>query len=457
MGRKSGNMVAVLERLDELATLVAELTKALEDSQEENRKLRDQLEAAQRASARQAAPFRRREAKKKDDDDKKPPGRKVGHKGTARKKPDQIDHEHEIRLDACPDCGGVIHDVEKIVQYIEEIPPIRPVAHRVVTYQGRCDRCGEVRSTHPLQTSRRPGVQLGPRASALAGGLNKDFNLTMRKTCRVLKNLLGLSLSPGGLSQMADRLADRASGQYDRLIETIRGSPACNADETSWWVGGPGWWLWTFTTPSATVYRVEESRASKIVEETLGDDYQGVLGSDCLSSYNPIDCRKHKCIAHHLKAIKEAQSLPDSGQSPYLRQWKILFKSVVVFHRMAVRQEIDAATLADKRRHFEAWVDKLLTKPVGRCGEAKIRNRLAKQRPHLLTCLYDLHANPTNNAAERSLRPAVIARKLSCGNKTLRGKRTWEILASLAQSLSQQGRDFIAHLAGHAKINAPAR
>jgi hypothetical protein len=89
------------------------------------------LEAAQRASARQAAPFRRREAKKKDDDDKKQPGRKGGHKGghkdTARKKPDQIDQEHEVRLDVCPDCGGAIHDVEKIVQYIEEIPPIRPV------------------------------------------------------------------------------------------------------------------------------------------------------------------------------------------------------------------------------------------------------------------------------------------------------------------------------------------
>lgn len=456
MGRNPRNMTAVLKRLDALTTLVAELTKALDASREENRKLREQLEAAQRASARQAAPFRRREAKKKDDDDKKRPGRKVGHEGTARKKPEQIDQEHEVRLDVCPDCGGAIHDVEKIVQYIEEIPPIRPVAHRVVTYQGRCDRCGEVRSTHPLQTSRRPGVQLGPRAAALAVGLNKQFNLTMRKTCRVLKDLFGLSLSPGGLSQLADRLADRVRGQYDQLIETIRGSPACNADETSWWVGGPGWWLWTFTTPSATVYRVEDNRSSKIVEDTLGDGYRGVLGSDCLSSYNPIDCRKHKCIAHHLKAIKEAESLPDSGESAYLRQWKILLKSVVMFHRMAVRQEINETTLADKRRHFEKWVDKLLATPAGRCGEAKIQNRLAKQRSHLLTCLYDLHADPTNNAAERALRPAVIARKLSCGNKTERGKRTWEILASLARSLHQQGRDFIDHLATHAKLNAPA-
>jgi len=457
MERNPEDMAAVLERLEALTTLVEKLTEALEAARQENRQLREQLEAAQRAVARQAAPFRRRESKKKDDDDKKRPGRKPGHKGTARKKPDQIDHEYEVRLDVCPDCGGAIRDVEKIVQYIEEIPPIRPVVHRVVTYQGRCNRCGEVRSTHPLQTSRRPGVQLGPRAAALAVGLNKQFNLTMRKTCGVLKNLFGLSLSPGGLSQLADRLADRLEGRYNQLIETIRGSPACNADETSWWVGGPGWWLWAFTTPSATVYRVENCRGSKIVEETLGYDYLGVLGSDCLSSYDPIDCRKHKCIAHHLKAIKEAESLPDSTGSAYLREWKVLFKLVVLFHRLAVCKEIDQATLVDKRRHFEAWVDKLLTKPVSCCGEAKIKNRLAKQRPYLLTCLYDLNADPTNNAAERALRPAVIARKLSCGNKTESGKRTWEILTSLAQSLSQQGRNFIDYLTTYAKLSAPTR
>lgn len=443
MERESSIVAELLGRIDALMARVEEL-------EAENRRLREALEEAQRAGARQAAPFRRREAKKTSDDQKKRPGRKGGHKGQTRPTPEQVDQEHEVRLDACPNCGGRIHDVQKLVQTIEEIPPVRPVVHRVTTYAACCDRCGQVRSRHPLQTSTRPGAILGPRSTALAVSLNKQFGLTMRKTCRVLNDLFGLPLSPGGLSQLADRMADRMEGEYRKLIGAVRGSPAVNADETSWWVGGPGWWLWTFTTPGATVYRVEDNRSSRVVEETLGSDYAGVLGSDCLSSYNPIDCRKHKCIAHHLKAIREAQERPGREASGYLAEWKSLLKTVVLFHRMAVRGEIDAALLAEKRGHFEAWVDRLVHQPVGDAGDVRIQNRLAKQRPHLLTCLYDLNADPTNNAAERALRPAVIARKLSCGNKTERGKRTWEILTSLAQSLHQQGRDFIAHLATHA-------
>ena len=61
-------------------------------------------------------------------------------------------------------------------------------------------------------------------------------------------------------------------------------------------------------------------------------------------------------------------------------------------------------------------------------------------------CLYDLAAEPTNNRAERSLRPAVIARKISCGNKTDRGRQTWQILASLAATCVQRGKDLVDSL-----------
>lgn len=439
-----------------LAARVAELEQKLESALEqveslrkENRDLREQLEAAQRTAARQAAPFRRREKLKRSDGKKKRPGRKAGHAGRSRKKPPQVDEHHEVGLACCPECRGEIHDVRRVVQYIEEIPEIRPRVHRVVTYQAECSTCGPVRSRHPLQTTHRPGMALGPRATAIATALNKHHGLTMRRTCRVLKNLLGLSLTPGGLAQMVQRVAGRLAGDYEQLVADIRGAPACNADETSWWVGGPGWWLWTFTTPRSTLYRVEDNRRSDVVVETLGQDYVGVLGSDCLASYNPIDCRKHKCIAHHLRAIKKAEDLPGQNDEHYLRQWKLLLKMVIEFHRLAVRDEIDAETLAAKRQHFEAWVDKLLAEPVSQTGDAKIRNRLQKQRPHLLTCLYDLHADPTNNAAERALRPAVIARKLSCGNKTQRGKYAWEVLASLGQSLHQRGQNFIDFMTNH--------
>ena len=431
------------------------LRESLERAQEENRRLRELLEQAQREAARQAAPFRRRDDKKKDDGDKKPPGRKPGHPGHHRPVPDRVDEEHEVPLDRCPECGGEIDDVRPIEQYIEEIPPVRPRVYRIVTYEAHCPRCGEVRSTHPLQTSRGRGaakVQLGPRALAVAAALNKVCGLTMRTTCRVLKDLLGLSLSPGGLSHAMDRIADRLCGRYEQLLEDIRGSPAVHADETSWYVGEPGWWLWTFTTPQTTVYRVDGSRGSQVVADVLGDEFAGMLVSDCLSSYDPSDYRKHKCIAHHLRAIAKAEEVPTQQDPSYLSQWKLLLKSVIVIHRLAVEGTLRPDDVADKRAALQRWADALLEMPRTQLGDVAVQNRLKKQRAHLLGCLEELAAEPTNNRAERSLRPAVIARKLSCGNKTDRGRTTWQVLASLGATCRQRGTDFIQHVAHHVRL-----
>jgi transposase len=451
----------IAELRQEIARLRDEnqaLRAEVERLRPENQALRDQLEQAQRVAARQAAPFRRRERRKVAEDARKRPGRKDGHVGSYRPSPSQIDETHEVPLACCPQCGGPIHDVFPVEQIIEEIPPVRPRVHKVITYRATCPRCGEVRSHHPLQTSDAHGaakVQLGPRALAIAVLLNKHLGLTMRKTCRVLKDLLGLSLTPGGLSQAADRVADRLAGAYDALVQDVRGSAAVNADETSWWVGGPGWWLWVFTTPSETVYRVDASRGSVVVGEVLGEKYGGVLGSDCLSSYDPVLCRKHKCIAHHLRAIGKAEQLPGQKDNSYLQEWKLLFKTVIVLHASAVEGTFDAGEVAAKRQRVAEWADELLGRPRGQPGDVSVQNRLRKQRKHLLGCLYDLAAEPTNNRAERALRPAVIARKLSCGNKTERGRRTWEVLSSLAETCRQRSQDFLAYVTRRIRL-APA-
>lgn len=447
----------LLERVAELEATVELLHKENDSLREQNRLLREQLEQAQRTNARQAAPFRRRKNKKVAEGKKKRPGREKGHPGTCRTTPEEVDHQIEVPLDHCPNCGGDIFDCHPVEQFIEEIPPVRPRVFRLVTWEGQCKHCGVVHSSHPLQTSRGQGAaktQLGPRALAIALALNKHFGLSMRKTCHVLGKLFRLRFSPGGLSQAADRVADRLAGHYQALLEDIRGAPATFADETSWWVGGPGWWLWTFTTPNETVYHVDQSRGSAVVKEILGENYQGMLVSDCLGTYNPIDCRKHKCIAHHLRAITEAKELAGQDGDAYLKQWELLFKAVIVLHGLAVEGNLDPAALAEKRFRLEAWIDRLLDQPVTGTGDARIRNRLAKQRPHLLGCLYDLSAEPTNNRAERSLRPAVIARKISCGNKTDRGRETWQTLASLAATCHQRGQDFIDYLATRIPLTA---
>jgi len=423
--------------------------------QTENRQLSEKLDRLQkqvaeleRTNARQAAPFRREEKKKVPAGEKKRPGRKLGHRGACRAIPEHVDQEVEVPLDCCPHCQGAVTDRAPLVQWIEELPPLRPVVTRLTTWEANCPRCGAVRSTHPLQTSTAGGaasVQLGPRALAVAALLNKELGITMRKTCRVLAKLLGMKLTPGGLSQALDRVADKTATGYDGLLKTIRASDVVYADETSWWVDGPGWWLWTFTMPAATLYRVENSRGSGVAQATLGEDFAGMLVSDCLNIYDSIGCRKHKCIAHHQRAIAQARDRPDTPEKSYLQQWKWLFQAVTALWK--ARPTMAETAFALERVRIEVWCKRLLDQSVTQPGDIAVQNRLLKQWPHLLGCLYEPAAEPTNNRAERSLRPAVITRKLSCGNRTQRGKRTWEILASLAATCRQNADDFVDWLA----------
>jgi Transposase IS66 family len=107
------------------------------------------------------------------------------------------------------------------------------------------------------------GVQLGPRALALAADLNKG--LSMRKTYR---------------------LAAKVKPQYDAIAAALRQAPVVHSDETSWWVAGPGWWLWVFATQLLTFYVVAQSRGRELLNDILGKDFGGVLVSDCLAIYD---------------------------------------------------------------------------------------------------------------------------------------------------------------------------
>lgn len=442
-GRLRRELAEALERIGALEKVITDLEARLKE--------------AERQVARQAAPFRREASKKVPPQQQKRPGRKPGHRGTYRQVPAHIDEEVEVPLPCCPGCGGPVEDRAPLEQYIEEIPPVRPRVTRLVTWQAECPRCGPVQSTHPLKTSTAQGaakVHLGPRALALAALLNKHLGLTMRKACRLLGQGLGLSITPGGLSQALDRVADKVQSSYDRLLQTLRTSDVVFADETSWYVGQPGWWLWVFTNQEATAYVVDQSRGSQVVREVLGDDFAGMLVSDCLATYDPIDCRKHKCIAHHQRAIAKARDQPDTKNPGYLDRWKRFFKTVVILHNL--RELLPPEDFAAKRQHLEQTCRELLDEPVTQPGDVAVQNRLLKQWPHLLGCLYEPAAEPTNNRSERQLRPAVIARKVSCGNKTVRGKQTWEILASLAATCQQAGVDFLDSLTPKLPLASPA-
>jgi hypothetical protein len=187
-----------------------------------------------------------------------------------------------------------------------------------------------------------------------------------------------------------------------------------------------------------------------VLTDTLGAGFGGVLVSDCLASYEKVPYRTHKCIAYHLKAIAEARKRPDTADTGYLDEWGLFFRTVIGYHR--ARPHMGAEEFAERRRRLEQLFATLRT----HAGEVAIQNRIGRRLGSILTCLYEPAAEPTNNRAERELRPAVIAQKLSCGNKTPAGRRSLEVLRSVATSCWKRGHDAVSSIAGLLPFGARA-
>ncbi len=430
-----------VERIIALTLENLRLKEQLESARASLQQLDERFEQLQTAAHRQAAPFRRPDNQRQAHPAR--PGRKAGHPASFRPKPEHVDEQVQVPLPACPHCGGAVEQKTPLLQYIEEIPVVRPRVTQLVTEQGWCAHCQqEVCSTHPLQTGRAGGaaaVQLGPRALALACDLNKAKGLSMRKTVAILGEHFGLKLSVGGLALLVQRVGRKVQPQYEQLAMELRQSAVVHADETSWWVGGPGWWLWVFATAKVTVYVVVKSRAAAVALAVLGEAFAGVLVSDCLAIYDDLNALQQKCYSHHLKAVSEA--LETHPQADYLYQIQALLHTALLLKALQgpvpePRFDRCLNTLKERARA-------LLDSQRANLAEEKVRMRLWKQRDHLFTFLERLEVPATNNLAERQLRPAVIARKISCGNKTEKGALAWAILASLAATCRQAGHSFI--------------
>ncbi len=432
------------------------LHRELEAARAQISKQDEQLEELRRQAHRQAAPFRRPEQQRSPQPAR--PGRRAGHAGFYRPKPEQVDEQIRVDLPCCPHCAGPVGEKRSLTQYIEEIPLVRPRVTQLITQEGWCEHCQcEVGSTHPLQVSRATGaagVQLGPRALGLACDLNKAKGLSMRKTVAVLHDHFGLKLTAGGLALLVQRASRKLQPDYDQLAVQLRQSAVVHADETSWWVGGPGWWLWVFTTPALTFYVVVQSRAAAVAREVLAEKFAGVLVSDCLAIYDDLNPLQQKCYSHHLKAVAEAcQAHPQSGEG-YLLQVQALLRTALWLKALQGTAQPERFEVCLRNLRLRAAA--LLDSPRAQRQEEKVRMRLWKQRDHLFTFLERADVPATNNLAERQLRPAVIARKLSCGNKTSKGAQAWQVLASMAATCRQQGTSFIQFVAERIPLH-PAR
>lgn len=421
--------VAVLE--EELAKLKAEMER-----------LKGLLAEAERAGKRQAAPFSKGPPKAKP----KRPGRKTGHAPAHRSRPKRVNRVLEADLPpVCPGCGGklVNHRVEE--QFVIDIPPVEPVVTQFNVHIADCEQCGQrVQGRHAEQISDALGaaaVQLGPRVLGLAAELKHGMGIPYRKIERLFSAGFGLEVSPGGLARGGQRLARQGKPTYQQLIQVLRASAVVNADETSWKIGGEKAWLWVFTNQMATVYTIDPTRAHEVAERILGKTFEGVLGSDCLPTYDPLPYRKQKCLGHLLNRCGKIALLESEAAVTFSQKVAPLLRRAIQLK--ARKAEMSPHGYRVARGKIEAALDRLLAHESRDPEVAKLIKLLTKQRRHLLTFLYVDEVDATNNISEQRLRPAVIVRKISAGNRSDAGSETHEVLTSIIQTCRQQKRDFL--------------
>lgn len=444
-----------LKEPQRLVERILEQARVLEELREEIRRLREMQEQLSTQPPGGVAPFRRTERHKVHE--RKRPGRSAGHPGSYRQAPEQVDQKIEVPLpERCPRCGGAIGEGTALEQTIVELPVIRPVTTRLITHACCCPGCGEnVQSTHPLQTSAAigaAGTQFGPRALAIAGVLRHELGMTLRKSCRALETLFGLQLSAGGLCQALDRVAERLRPQEQKLARELRTAASVHTDETGWYLNNERAMLWVFCHPQATLYRVVEHRDRSTFHQTIPSDYAGILVSDCLSVYDGETNLQQKCYSHHLHAISEAER-GRGKPSRWLEQIKALLHTALRLDKE--RPQFSAEAWQSQLRGLKVAAKVSMEEPRPCLWEESIRNRLSKQADHLFTFLEHEGVAATNNLAERQLRPAVIRRKLSCGNKSRRGADTFEVLSSLAATCRQTAQSFFDLLLNSLKPHPP--
>jgi transposase len=239
------------------------------------------------------------------------------------------------------------------------------------------------------------------------------------------------------------------AGPHEALLASVLASSALNVDETGWATAGEGRTLWTATTPEAAIFRVAEDRHRDRLDQLIGG-YSGVVCSDRWWAYDHLDpeCRQ-ACWQHlkrdfrrHAEGLAEQKAFGEAGLALTGR----LFKA---WHAFDEHQ--DHRRLKREMKPIQTELRKLLERAARKSARTRRHGRFARNLlkiwPALWTFVTAEGVEPTNNAAERSLRGPVIHRKLSHGTRTSDGEQFVERALSASVTCRLQKRPLYSYLA----------
>lgn len=446
------------ELMHHVAVLERKLGRVLQkfgEAEARIQKLQEQLAGTKKDSANSSKP--------PSSDITKPPkklslrqrrrGAQKGHAPQQRPpfNPGDIDFLKQHAHESCPQCGGQVELLPTPAQVVVQVElvqkPTLVTEHRSGTC--RCRACGQ-NFTQPIPPEIAAAGTFGPRLTAYVAYLKGACHASFSTIQKLLDETCGLQIATGTLAKLCQKVARSLQVSYDELRRQIPQEVSLNIDETSHRENGQWQWTWAFRAPRFTLFHIDPTRSTSVLEQVLGD-FSGTIGADYYSAYRSY-LRSHPqadaqfCLAHLIRDAKFLTTLPDSSDQQFgqelLTELKELFRLWHV-HGEAVDGATSRAALIAQGQQLERMA--IERSPDTRASR-KLAVRFEKHAEHYLrfTCVPGLE--PTNNAAERAIRHVVIDRHVTQGTRSPRGRAWCERIWTTVATCRQHGHDLLSFL-----------
>jgi transposase len=379
-------------------------------------------------------------------------GAPVGHPPWQRPKPKHLDQVVSVPAPQhCPHCQGAnLQPVTQFHEHVQEDIVLEPrtVATCYVHQQAYCPQCE--RNVLQAGPGELLGCYIGPAAKATAIYLRYELQVPDRKISRFFADFFGLKFVPASAYGFERQAVRRGAPLYEDLRQKIQALAVAHADETSWRNDGQNCWVWYAGNNDLAFFHLDPHRSAQAARSVLGEKFGGTIVADAYASYKGVQPKDwQSCLAHIKTKAKELAAelalLADSAREPEARRFCQNIQAWVhaacqAHHQLAKgpwragRAKKRARAL---RRQLRAHCAKALRHPK---AEGFCKRLLGPEQKHLFTCFRRPDVPPTNNQAERSLRPVVIMRKVIHGTRSTKGMENHSVLRSLFETARRQGQ-----------------
>jgi len=379
----------------------------------------------------------------------KPEGRRrggqPGHPGASRAllPVEQVDEVVPVFPDVCGGCGTDLRRRARKSRnlaipgrhQVVELPPIKP---HVTEFQLHGVRCACGRVTRAELPRGVPASTFGPRVHAIAALLSGRFRRSCRETRDAFAELFGLVLSLGTVAAIRRRVSDALRTPYREALTAVRRASVLNVDETSWRIGGALAWLWIAVSQTLAVFHVDPRRGTDAFDRFLGRDW-GTIVTDRWVAYTSVSpSRRGICWAHLIRDFRKLRDFTDRalGQQA-LDLAERVFEEWHTFKRSEITRRVLGRRMIPIKRALRVLLEKGAAKYSGFC------KKLLSLWPSVWTFVNREGVEPTNNDAERPLRPAVLWRKGSFGSDSPAGCAFASHILTAVGSLRKQRRGLL--------------